>query len=161
MSMQTPEGTVSQSSPTRASRERLWVLGSLVEFIVTGKESGGEFIMLDVTTWPNFGPPPHIHTAENECFYILDGEFEMSVNGQTVIGKKGDKFYIPAGTAHTFKCVSQLPGRFITIVVGEGLEHFFREVGVPVTDPNTPPTFADDLDAVIASAMRNGMTFPN
>jgi quercetin dioxygenase-like cupin family protein len=145
-------------SSHRPVRDRLWVLGSLVEFIVTGRQSQGEYIMLDVTTWPGFGPPPHSHENESECFYILDGEFEMLVGEEKVRAQKGDRFFVPPGTVHTFKCVSRLPGRFITIVVGEGLEHFFREVGAAVEDPSVPPTFGSDLEQVIDSAKRNGMT---
>lgn len=151
-------------APTRKAQvspptDRVWVLGCRIDFVVTGDETNHKYIAIDVTAWPNMGPPPHIHDKESECFYFIDGEFEVTLGNEKKLVRKGDAVFIPEGVVHGFKCVSRRPGRFVALHHGHGVEGFFREIGAPVTDPNTPPTFADDFDRVIASASRNGMRF--
>src|SRR5579864_5548401 len=35
-------------------------------------------------TPPQAGPPPHRHSREDESFYVLEGEYEFVLGGQTI-----------------------------------------------------------------------------
>jgi quercetin dioxygenase-like cupin family protein len=41
-------------------------------FLVTGEESGGAYFAMEAIVPPGGGPPPHIHTLEDETFYVLE-----------------------------------------------------------------------------------------
>ena len=48
-------------------------------------------------------PPPHIHHAHEEGFYVLEGELELVVGTQTVRAGPGTCVMVPTGVAHTFR----------------------------------------------------------
>ena len=60
-----------------------WVLGSLFERLASGEETGGGFGLSLVTQPPGTATPVHVHTAEDEAFYLLDGTMTYSADGQT------------------------------------------------------------------------------
>jgi mannose-6-phosphate isomerase-like protein (cupin superfamily) len=56
----------------------VWLLGMLVTFKAVGEETGGEYSLYELTVPPQLGALPHIHHAENEAFYVLEGEVGFS-----------------------------------------------------------------------------------
>ena len=46
--------------------------------------TGGVVSVLEATEPPGFGPPIHIHDDAAEAFYVLEGEYVMSLNGNEV-----------------------------------------------------------------------------
>ena len=59
-----------------------WVVGDLYTVKASGRETGGAFCLIEVIVPPESGPPPHIHSREDEAFYILEGQFKISIDGQ-------------------------------------------------------------------------------
>ncbi|MBI4466458.1 MAG: cupin domain-containing protein [Acidobacteria bacterium] len=43
--------------------------------------------------------PPHAHGAQWGC--VLEGEMELTIGGETRTYRRGDSYYIPAGTVHS------------------------------------------------------------
>lgn len=43
--------------------------------------------------------PPHAHGAQ--WGVVLEGEMELTIGGQTRTYRRGDHYYIPAGTVHS------------------------------------------------------------
>ena len=78
---------------------------------------------------PHHGPPPHVHRREDEVFYVLEGEFEFTVAGQTIRATAGQTLYGKRDVPHTFKNVGDKAGRMIVVVAPAGLEKFFAEIG--------------------------------
>ena len=54
--------------------EAYWVMGARYTFKVNGVDSGGAYMMFEAEVPPAPGPPPHLHTREDEMFYVLEGE---------------------------------------------------------------------------------------
>jgi quercetin dioxygenase-like cupin family protein len=125
-----------------AGGRRIWVLGELYTFKVTGEESGGSFAVWETFVNPGSGPPPHIHHGESEAFYVLSGEFEFVAGNRTIRGGPGSLFHAPKGTIHTFRNVSESSGKTLTIVAPAGFERFFFEFGEPATTAQGPPSIA-------------------
>ena len=118
-----------------------WVLGDLYIFKVTGQESDGAFTVIEQVIQPQGGPPPHVHHREDEAFYILDGTFSF-LSGETQAEYQTGAFvYIPKGTLHTFKNVSERPGKLLVVITPAGLEEFFYSIGSHADDATTPPPF--------------------
>jgi quercetin dioxygenase-like cupin family protein len=129
------------------------LIGELITFKVTSAQTGDTFLMTELISQPQGGPPLHTHPAA-EAFIILEGEFEFSgLDGDApyaIRGVSGDIVYIPGGAPHTYKTVSATPGRALGILVPGGeMERFFAEVGTPVADrsatpaPSGPPSAAE------------------
>jgi len=58
-------------------------------------------------------PPPHIHHAHEEGFYILEGELEFLAGTETVRASQGTFVMVPIGTVHTFRNPTDKPARFL------------------------------------------------
>lgn len=44
--------------------------------------------------------PPHIHTTQDEFIYMLEGEFELVLDGRTAFSRAGDLVRMPKGIPH-------------------------------------------------------------
>lgn len=139
----------------------IWVLGDLYRLMVTDEDTGGAYALFETTATPGLpGPPPHIHHNEDEAFYVLEGEVELTVDGGTSTVGAGSFVNIPKGMLHTFRNAGTTPARFLAIVAPAGFERFFEEVGEPVTDPSSPPEGPPDVEKVLAAAPKYGLEIP-
>jgi quercetin dioxygenase-like cupin family protein len=137
------------------------VLGDLYEFKAVSEDTGGAYAAVEVTATPGLpGPPPHIHHREDEAFYLLEGELELFVEGDTGVVGAGSFVNIPRGMLHTFRNAGAESARFVAVVAPAGFEGFFEEVGEPATDPSSPPAGPPDVEKVLAAAPKYGLEIP-
>ena len=54
--------------------EAFWLLGMLQTVKISGKDTGGEYGLLEIVVPAGVGPPWHVHPEEDEWFYVLEGE---------------------------------------------------------------------------------------
>ncbi len=99
----------------------IWLLGMLVTFKAVSEETSGEYSLYELTVPPQLGALPHIHHAENEAFYVLEGEVEFLKGEHTVRAGVGGFVFVPRGVVHGFKSVGQKPARCLGIVTLGGL----------------------------------------
>ena len=52
-----PTQQAALTAVTEESHERLWVMGSLLEIVVTGEQTGGAYAVAEDRSSPGFGPP--------------------------------------------------------------------------------------------------------
>lgn len=121
--------------------ESYWVLGDLYTFKATGKQTNGNYTVIDQIIQPKNGPPPHIHQREDEAFYIIEGRFSFLCGDKDSLFEAGSFIYIPKGTLHTFRNVDEKQGRLLVIITPAGLEEFFYSIGTPAVDLSNPPVF--------------------
>ena len=59
-----------------AAREgrSIWVVGDRYTIKASGKGTGGAFAIMEAIVPSGNGPPHHIHSREDEAFYVLEGE---------------------------------------------------------------------------------------
>ena len=113
--------------------ENLSVVGDTYRILVTGKETGGAFGVIDMLIPPGGGPGPHSHASFQESFYVIDGEIEVKSEAGTYTAKKGSFVNIPkGGIVHCFKNKTDRVAHLLCVVVPSGLEGFFEEIGQPV-----------------------------
>lgn len=118
----------------------IWLLGMLVTFKAVSEETGGEYSLYELTVPPQLGALPHIHHAENEAFYMLDGEVEFLKGERPVRAGVGEFVFIPRGVVHGFKNVGQEPARCLGIVAPGGLaEKLLMGLGEPAKTETLPP----------------------
>ncbi len=117
----------------------LWVLGELVTRKVASEQTGGAYSLFEVISQPQGGAWPHIQHREDECFYVLEGEYEFLVEGRTLRMPAGSLLYVPKGNLHTYKNVGEGTGRMLVTQTPGGLhERFFEDLGKPAGDTPTP-----------------------
>src|SRR5207248_3771062 len=103
----------------------------------------GKYALWEAIVPPGGGPPPHVHSREEEGFYILEGEITFTVNGEKIVATAGMFANMPVGTPHSFKNESDKLAKMLISVAPAGLERMFMEVGVPLVEGATralPPT---------------------
>ncbi len=135
------------------------VVGDVYRFLATGDETNGKYAMWEAIVPPGGGPPPHVHSREEEAFYILEGEITFTVNSQKVVALAGMFANMPVGTPHSFKNESDRPAKMLISVAPAGLEKMFMEVGVPLADGATkalPPT-KDEIEKLLTVAPKYGI----
>jgi mannose-6-phosphate isomerase-like protein (cupin superfamily) len=72
-------------------------------------------------------PPPHVHEAHDEAFYILSGTFMFTLDRETFELSPGSTLIVPRGTRHGFKPSGD--ARALLFIVPSGLQGFFEELG--------------------------------
>jgi quercetin dioxygenase-like cupin family protein len=135
------------------------VVGDVYRFLATGQETNGRYALFEALVGPGGGPPPHVHSREEEGFYVLDGEITFTVSGERVVAKAGTFANMPAGTPHGFKNEGDRPARMLISVAPAGLERMFFEVGVPLAEGATtaPPPTQDEIERLLAIAPSYGI----
>lgn len=135
------------------------IVGDVYRFLATGEDTGGKYALFEAIVSPGGGPPPHVHSREEEGFYVLEGEITFTVNGERVVAKAGTFANMPVGTPHAFKNETDRPARMLISVAPAGLEQMFFEVGVPLDEGATtalPPT-NEEIERLLAAAPRYGI----
>src|SRR6476469_2433388 len=86
---------------TDAARPHVAVVGDVYTILVSGKQSGGRYALIDMYVPPGGGPPPHRHDFE-EMFHVLEGSVEVLFRGAKSTARAGETVNIPANALHAF-----------------------------------------------------------
>lgn len=141
------------------SRPAYDVLGDRYTVLLSAEETGGAYSMFEFSVPPGHGSPPHVHSHEDESFYVVSGELEFMVDGVALGAGAGDLLFGPKGVPHNFTAVGDEPARVICITSPGGFERFFAAVGKLVSDPDSPaaaPT-AEDIAKLKDEAPKFGL----
>jgi quercetin dioxygenase-like cupin family protein len=137
----------------------LAVVGDVYRFLATGADTNAKYAMWEAIVPPGGGPPPHVHSREEEGFYILEGEITFQIGGERLVATTGMFANMPVGTPHSFKNQSDRPARMLITVAPAGLEGMFFEFGVPLADGATtalPPNM-EEIEKLLAIAHKYGI----
>ena len=160
-----PEETATGSQPGEVkyvpagSGADYWGPGTVMTFLITGKDTGGSFFLAEMSVPPGGGPPPHVHQREDESFYMLEGTLTVQVGGKTLAASAGDVAFLPRGIVHSFKNTGDAKARALVVTTPAGLEHYFAEVFDPVTDRSAAPPLPSKefLARALAASPRYGL----
>lgn len=111
-------------------------LGGRATFFATSEETASEFAMWMDEPPPGGGPLPHVHTREEEFFYVLEGNFSFWCAGQEFSATPGAFVGLPKGLGHQLRAEGKGPSRTLIVLVPGGCEGFFLELGNPYSEPN-------------------------
>jgi quercetin 2,3-dioxygenase len=109
-------------------------------FKVASRDTGGALFVVEQTNRARGGPPRHIHLAQEEWFYALEGEFIVEVGGRTDRLGPGDSLLAPRGIEHSWAFVGDRVGRLLIAFTPAGqMEAFFRAVTATEAMPSEDP----------------------
>jgi len=126
------------ADPDDPKLRHISIAGGTYTILVSGKQTGGRYCLIDMLVPSGGGPPPHRHDFE-EMFTILDGEIELSFRGEVHRASTGSTVNIPANAPHAFKNISDRPARLLCMCTPAGQEEFFMAVGDPVDSRTAAP----------------------
>jgi quercetin dioxygenase-like cupin family protein len=118
--------------------ESRWFGDCLFEFLVPSDETGGQISVFRATCPEGFGPPRHVHTAEDEVFLVLEGDVRFEIDGVPLAAGPGTTVWMPRGVPHAFRVESAV-AVMVGIITPGGFEHLFRTLSVPAEDRALPP----------------------
>lgn len=128
-------------------------LGTTYRTIMSGAASDGAMSIVDSVSPPRSGPPRHIHHDADEAFVILAGECEFWLEGERFTAGPGETAFIPRGSEHTFRVISDHPCRHLIILTPGGFEGFFVEMA------KHGYRIPDDMGAVVETGKEFDLEF--
>lgn len=114
-------------------------VGDLYTFLATGEQTGGAYCLADSIVTPGGGPPPHLHTREEESFYVVEGEITFQVNGEPIVATPGTFVQVPRGVPHAFRNNTSKPARMLIQCTPAGFENFMMEFASEVSGRTAAP----------------------
>jgi len=135
------------------------LVGDVYRFLATGEDTNSKYTLIEALVSPGGGPPPHVHSREEEGFYILEGEIAFTIDGKRVVATPGMFANMPVGTPHSFKNETNKPAKMLATVAPAGLEKMFMEIAVPLAEGATtalPPT-KEDIEKLVVIAPKHGI----
>jgi uncharacterized cupin superfamily protein len=94
---------------------------------------------------PGGGPPPHVHSREDESFYLQQGTLAVQVGGKSLTASAGDFIHMPRGAAHSFKNTGEGTVKLLMVATPAGLENYFAEAFFPAADIADIPQLSEAL----------------
>lgn len=135
----------------------LWHLGALITFKAIGSETDNQFWALEGLADKHMAVPLHVHTREDEFWFVLDGEIHFTVGSETQVGTSGSFVHIPRLVPHTFQIRSET-ARWFGVGTPAGLDQWFFETGEPagaLTLP-PPPSAPPDVEWIVSTLKSYG-----
>ena len=115
----------------------MWHLGSLTTNLAEKIDTNGAFCLVEGALAPGSEPPPHVHTREDELFYVLEGEFDVYVGKEAFKVEMGECIFLPRFKPHAF--VIRSPWlRILALFTPAGLEEAFRSIDSPAQSLELP-----------------------
>src|SRR2546423_26094 len=93
-----------------------WSAGRVLpEFHLSSGDPGGAFCLLVDRPPPGWSLPPHLHRGVAETIHIVEGEFDMEVDGERSRLTAGQTLHVPPGVVHAGGNVGAGRGRRILL----------------------------------------------
>jgi quercetin dioxygenase-like cupin family protein len=127
-----------------------WGPGDHYTFLVTGEESGGAYFAMEALVPPGGGPPPHVHSREDETFYVLEGKIEFVLGEETILAGPGDFVSVPRGHVHCFRNTGTETARLVLTFTPAGIERWFEEILERAPNDVTAADVPDNVEEVAA-----------
>lgn len=123
-----------------------------INYLLDGSASGS-LGMFELTVAPGANvPPPHSHSLNDECVYVLEGKLRYSVDADTRDLVPGEAMFSRRGSVHRFSNPFDIAARALIVQSPDIGPQYFKDVGV-VVNAGGPP----DKAALLAAMSRYGL----
>ena len=86
--------------------------------------------LLEALAMPGCEPPPHVHSREDELFYVLEGELDVFAGDEVFTAGAGGCVFLPRLKPHAF-VIRSSSLRMLALFTPGGIEEKFRSVSAP------------------------------
>ena len=109
-----------------------------IQYLIDGTATGGMGVF-ELTVAPGAQvPPPHSHTHNEECVYVLEGKLRYSVDGVVRDLVPGEWMFTPRGSVHHFSNPHDDTARALIVLTPDIGAQYFRDVGAIVSAGGPP-----------------------
>lgn len=129
------------------------IVGEKTLVKVSAEDSDGMLAFFHLVAPPMSGPPLHVHTREDELFYVLEGELVFELDGKRHTVRAGDTVYLRRGVVHAYQNFTSADARLLIATTPGGFSNFFVELSAA-----TPLGTMPDPDVVGAIGGKYGMS---
>ncbi len=119
-------------------------------FILSGEDTEGRYSVTEFASAPPPAPPAplHIHRKEDEAMYVLEGNFQLSIEKKSIPAPPGSFVLVRKGTLHTIANLGPGFGRLLIVLTPPGFEGYWEEMA------KLARASAGKLDPAQVSALR-------
>src|SRR5262245_3757018 len=107
---------------------------------LSGADTGGRYCLLEVGLAPGMSVPRHTHTREDEAYFVLSGELEVTVGHEVFILKTGDTLMAPGDIPHRLRNSGNDENHYLLAFSPAGFDGFLKMTAVPAPDNSPAPT---------------------
>lgn len=152
MSLPSKSLVITHAGETRSSAP-LNIVGEETHVLVNGADSHHQLAAFHLVAPPMSGPPLHVHTREDEWFYVLEGELVFEADGEKHTIGAGGSIFLTRGVVHRYQNFTQRDARLLIAVTPSGLDRFFEKM-----DAITPPGGMPSMEQLISLDAEFGLT---
>jgi len=121
-----------------SAQESIMVGQLSIRYLIDGSATGSMGVF-ELTVPPNSNvPPPHSHTKNEECAYVLEGVLRYAVDNDTRDLRPGDWMLTPRGSVHQFSNPHNELARALIVLTPDIGAQYFRDVAAVVNVGGTP-----------------------
>jgi quercetin dioxygenase-like cupin family protein len=118
-------------------QQAVWFLGSLVKIRAGGDATGKTLAILEHAAERGYGSPLHRHQADEETFFVFEGDLRVEVGGEVSTAGPGAVAFLPRQLPHAF-VVTSPQARYLTFHTPAGFDAFTLAVGTPAVSESPP-----------------------
>jgi quercetin dioxygenase-like cupin family protein len=140
--------------------ETLWHGDALWEWHIRSEQTGNRFWLAELSAKAGWGSPVHLHTREDETFFVLSGALHVQVGELAEDIPAGGSAFLPKDLPHSYRIASDT-AKFLVVGTPGGFDGWFFETGRPADARTTPPPASEEPDwpAYVAALDRYGVQF--
>lgn len=134
------------------------VNSNILDVKISGSDTNGDLAIFEQTSLSQGkGTPLHIHNAQDEIFYVIEGTYKFIVGDVKYDLTTGDSIFLPRQVAHAWTQVSE-KGKMTVIMQPAGkLENFFVTMAALDHEPSKEEIskiFADNDMQVVGPPLK-------
>lgn len=112
--------------------------------LIAPAETGNALALMEFTLPKGSEPPLHVHSGEDETFYVLAGRISVKTGDEVTILEPGQAVFAPKNKLHTF-CVLSDEVRMLNLVTPGRLWQYFIDFSTPLEElPSSIKAIAPD-----------------
>jgi quercetin dioxygenase-like cupin family protein len=143
-----PSEPVVLSASQGRTPQPLNIVGERTLVKIAPEDCEGRYAVFHLDAPPMSGPPLHVHSREDEFFYVLEGELEFEINGVCHTVPTGGSAGVMRGTPHRYQNFTAQTARLLIVTTPGDFANFFVELS-SITPPGGLPSMEQlqSLDA--------------
>lgn len=111
-------------------------LGVRMKILLSAKETGGQFSLIEGVMPPGGDGGLHLHANEDKSMHLLEGEFEVTIGDKKFPLSSGESYFAPRNIPHRLRNLSQTPVRSLLLTTPGGFDAFISQAGVSADGRN-------------------------
>lgn len=131
------DGRIEAYGPVMSASARSLVLGPLdgerlrgpvggaLRFLARSEQTAGALTALENVVPAGQGPPRHIHDAQDESWWVLEGAVRFVLDDRSATASEGTFVWVGRGVEHAFRNDGPDAARLLVLFTPGGVEPFF------------------------------------